>query len=165
MKRFLARASRSYYQNANQSPDAKEHPHEEREAASSPPTSNNDDQKLLQPHLPSMVSGAPIGITSSLQHKHSVPAIPHPCPHDHLVLVSTKEGLLIRPQVPGRLKEEANTSIPLVRVKWEKDIFVEEINWSAESHSINWAKDGVVVYGIVGVLELFSCTSGRSGRS
>jgi len=73
--------------------------------------------------------------------------------------VSTKEGLLIRPQAPGRPKEEVNTSIPLVRMKWGKEILVEEINWSAESHSINWAKDGVVVYGIVGVLELFSCTS------
>ena len=151
MKQFMSRTSRSDSQSENQSPDTRDQPHEETAAASSPTAHNNADQKI---------PGAPIGITSDLQRKYSIPAVPHPCPHDHLVLVSTKEGLLIRPQVPGKHKEAVNNSIPLVRLKWRKEIVVEEINGSAEGHSgINWANDGVVVYGIVGVLELYSCTS------
>ena len=150
MKQFVSRTSRSDSQSANQSPDTMGQPHED--TAAKPPTARcNDDQKL---------PGAPIGITSGLQPKYSIPAVPHPCPHDYLLLASTKEGLLIRPQVPGKHKEVVNKSIPLVRMKWRKEIVVEEINGSAESHSgINWANDGVVVYGIVGVLELYSCMS------
>ena len=142
MKQFVSRTSRSDSQSANQSPDT----------MGQPPTARcNDDQKLR---------GAPIGITSGLQPKYSIPAVPHPCPHDYLLLASTKEGLLIRPQVPGKHKEVVNKSIPLVRMKWRKEIVIEEIDGSAESHSgINWANDGVVVYGIVGVLELYSCMS------
>lgn len=146
MKQLMSRTSRSNSQNAHQSPDTKVQPHGETAAASSP----IDDQPR---------AGAPSGIISGLQPKYSIPAVPHPCPHDHLVLVSTQGGLLIRPQVPGKHKEAVNKSIPLMRVKWGKEIVIEEINGSAESHSgINWANDGVVVYGIVGVLELYSCT-------
>lgn len=156
MKHFLEGTSRS----DSQTLDVKAQPHGEKKAASSPLASNNDDQMLLNPHLPPAVPGAPIGLTSGLQPKYSVSAVPHPYPHDHLVLVSTKEGLLIRPQVPGKHKEVVNKSLPLVRIKWRKEIVVEEMNWSTESHSgINWASDGVVVYGIVGVLELYSCAS------
>lgn len=91
--------------------------------------------------------------TTGLQPKYLVPAVPHPCPYDHLVLLATKDGLLIRQHLPG-LKQKPPS---YVRVAWGKAVKVEEITNDRKVDDYDW-DEGVVVYGIVGILELFSGT-------
>lgn len=86
--------------------------------------------------------------TTGLQPKYIVPPVPHPCPHDHMSLLATKEGLLIRPFTSG--------SVAHVRISWGKAVRVEEIaSNSGGDAAAEWAK-AVIVYGIIGFLELFS---------
>ncbi|KAF8635542.1 hypothetical protein AX17_003925 [Amanita inopinata Kibby_2008] len=82
--------------------------------------------------------------------------MPHPYPHDHLVLVASKEGLLMRPQVP-----ESGTGAPLspppsqdpvsfIRIQWGKGVVTEEVDLGEDGQTgrgVDW-KTGVVVYGI-----------------
>jgi phosphatidylinositol 4-phosphatase len=87
-------------------------------------------------------------LSPGLPPRDIVPPVPHPC-HDHIALLVTKEGLLLRPQLPG-----LSVSQNYARIRWGKDVEVEELEGdSNEGH--NWA-ESVIVYGIVGVLELFS---------
>lgn len=63
-------------------------------------------------------------------------------------LLATKEGLLIRPFTSG--------SVAHVRISWGKAVRVEEIaSNSGGDAAAEWAK-AVIVYGIIGFLELFS---------
>ncbi|KAF8077695.1 SacI homology domain-containing protein [Lyophyllum atratum] len=89
-----------------------------------------------------------------LKPKYLVPPVPHPCPYDHLALLVTKEGLLIRQHILGhdRKTEKPNS---YVRVAWGKSVQVEEIADGADAGDIDWS-ESVIVYGIVGALELFS---------
>ncbi|KAF9053929.1 hypothetical protein BDZ89DRAFT_1153595 [Hymenopellis radicata] len=80
-----------------------------------------------------------------LQPKYVVPAVPAPSPYDHIALLVTKEGLLLRPH-------GAVGSLHGVRISWGKAGKVEEIVIQGE-----W-EDSVVVHGIVGILELFSAS-------
>lgn len=89
------------------------------------------------------------GHTTGLRPKDIVPPVPHPCPHDHLTLLVTKEGLLIRPYTP-----ELSGSTAHVQIAWGKAVRVEEIN-SSGADEAEWEK-GVIVYGVIGILELFS---------
>lgn len=90
--------------------------------------------------------------TTGLQPKYVVPPVPHPCTHDYIALLVTNEGLLLRPQIHG-LKDPGPSSH--VRISWGKPIKVEELVGDGTSETEDWA-DSVIVYGIVGVLELFS---------
>lgn len=149
-----------------------------------------------------------IHATSGLKPKFLVPPVPSPCPHDHLALVITERGLLIRPHKvvrtkneqfdtrgdgnEGKLSEESedqghapaervdndtrNTDDAIelndnegsakettcVRLSWGKYVNVEEIPVRGENLvedgnevEIDWS-ESVVVYGIVGIMELFS---------
>lgn len=86
--------------------------------------------------------------TPTLQPKYIVPPVPHPCPHDHLAILVTGDGLLIRSHIPGQSRAESH-----VRVSWGKVVKLEEIPNAGEQY--NW-DESVVVYGILGVLELYS---------
>ena len=98
--------------------------------------------------------GASVPGAPSLQPKYLVPPIPHPCPYDHLALLASGSGLLIRRHVAHTTPEP----LTCVRVSWGKVIRVEEIGEDLQAGDAGW--DGaVVVYGIVGILELFSSTS------
>lgn len=99
-------------------------------------------------------SGPTVSHTVGLQPKYLVPPIPHPCPYDHLALLVTKEGLLIRPHIVGHdpKTEKPNSH---VRVRWGKTVHVEEVAHVVGADDADWG-ESVVVYGIVGVLELFS---------
>ena len=88
--------------------------------------------------------------TTGLQPKYLVPPVPHPCPHDHLSLLVTKEGLLIRPYAPGSSESAAH-----VRIAWGKGVRVDEITSDGSGDGLEW-ENGVIVYGIIGILELFS---------
>lgn len=81
-----------------------------------------------------------------LQPKYVLPAVPAPCPYDRIALLVTKEGLLLRPHGVGG-------SLHGVRIPWGRNPKVEETTIDSD-----W-EDPVVVYGIVGILELFSSTS------
>ncbi|KAG6856457.1 hypothetical protein H0H87_004317 [Tephrocybe sp. NHM501043] len=99
---------------------------------------------------PSHIASHPVG----LQPKYLVPPIPHPCPYDHLALLITKDGLLIRQHTPGRDHTTEHPS-SYVRVLWGNPVKVEEVSAAHVAEGLNWA-ESVVVYGIIGVLELFS---------
>ncbi|RDB21105.1 Phosphatidylinositide phosphatase SAC2 [Hypsizygus marmoreus] len=102
----------------------------------------------------------PVGTSSPahsvphLQPKYVVPPVPHPCPYDHLAVLATKDGLLIRPHIPNR-NHKTEESKSYVRVSWGKPVRVEEVSDAANGEEIAW-DESVIVYGIVGVLELLS---------
>jgi len=92
--------------------------------------------------------------TVGLKPKYLVPPIPHPCPYDHLALLVTKEGLLIRQHIPGHDRKTGKLN-SYVRIAWGKPVQVEEVVDSTNAGDVDWS-DSVIVYGIIGVLELFS---------
>lgn len=97
--------------------------------------------------------------TTGLQPKFVVPAVPQPYPHTHLAILVTKEGLLIRPHVLESRIDQTEW-LPCIRVSWGKSVKVEAIEEeerSQLSEKLDW-NEGVIVYGIVGILELFSCS-------
>ena len=117
---------------------------------SSAPQSNS------APSPPTHLSSPAAPHTTGLQPKFVVPAVPHPYPHTHLAILVSKEGLLIRPHVPVPGVDQMEW-LPCIRVSWGKSVKVEEIESHQLSEKPNW-NEGVVVYGIVGILELFSCS-------
>jgi hypothetical protein len=88
--------------------------------------------------------------TPGLKPEFVVPPMPHPCPHDHLALLPTPEGLLIRPHAPGLVPETH------VRIQWGKNVHLDEINSPGDYNEDDWSQS-VVVYGIIGTMELFEC--------
>lgn len=127
MKRFLAKAARPFNLPSNS----------QSQAAPSPPTPPPNST----------------GLHTGLQPKYVVPPVPHPCPHDHIALLVTKQGLLLRPHIPG-LKHPASSH---VRIPWGKTVTVEDMAGDGEAEGADW-NDSVIVYGIVGALELYSGT-------
>lgn len=105
---------------------------------------NRDDTLHPQPSTPPGMVHVP-----GLQPKYIVPPVPHPYPHDHILALVTKDGLLLRPQIPG----QDGTSRSYVRIAWGKGIKVEEVTDGEEEH--DWSV-GVVIYGIIGGLELYT---------
>jgi hypothetical protein len=105
---------------------------------------------------PIHLSNPTVPHTTGLQPKFVVPAVPHPYPHTYLSILVTKEGLLIRPHVFGSVIDQTEW-LPCIRVSWGKSVKVEEIERHQLSEKLDW-NEGVIVYGIVGILELFSCS-------
>ncbi|KAJ7172335.1 SacI homology domain-containing protein [Mycena filopes] len=116
--------------------------------------------KASKPFAPSTSSSTPSSPiaphTTGLLPKYVVPAVPHPCPHDHIALLVTPAGLLLRQHIPGRDPNDPGPTTHL-RLLWTKSVKVEELSGDGEAEGVNWA-DSVVIYGIVGVLELFSAS-------
>ncbi|KAK0239924.1 SacI homology domain-containing protein [Armillaria nabsnona] len=93
----------------------------------------------------------PAAVPTSLPHPHLqpkyvVPPVPHPAPYEHIALLATKEGLLMRPYESGA----GVSSIHGAKIAWGRGGKIEEIAVVGE-----W-EGYIVVYGIVGILELFS---------
>jgi len=130
MKRLLARASKPFG------------------FPSTPQSDNPPSTYLSNPTAPH---------TTGLQPKSVVRAVPHPYPHTHLAVLVSKEGLLIRPHILGSAVDQTEW-LPCIRVSWGKPVKVEEIERHHLSEKLDW-NESVVVYGIVGILELFSCSS------
>ncbi|KAF5373743.1 hypothetical protein D9758_000705 [Tetrapyrgos nigripes] len=81
--------------------------------------------------------------TPRLQPAYTVPPVPHPVPHEHISILTTPEGLLLRPyQSPSSY----------VRIQWSKNPKVQQVDGDG-GHDWN---DSVVVYGLVGILDLYS---------
>ena len=105
---------------------------------------------------PIHLSNPTVPHTTDLQPKFAVPAVPQPYPHTYLAILVTKEGLLIRPHVFESGIDQTEW-LPCIRVSWGKSVKVEEIERNQLSENLDW-NEGVIVYGIVGILELFSCS-------
>ena len=90
-----------------------------------------------------------IAHTPALQPKFVVPPIPHPRPHDHITVLLTQEGLILRPH-----KTRPDDSDHYIRISWGKSPKFEEFQGSAQNVG-SWAS-AVIVYGIIGILELFT---------
>ncbi|KAK0228754.1 SacI homology domain-containing protein [Armillaria fumosa] len=94
---------------------------------------------------------APAAVPTSLPHPHLrpkyvVPPVPHPAPYEHIALLATKEGLLMRPHELGA----EMSSVHGAKIAWGRGGKIEEIVVDGE-----W-EGYIVVYGIVGILELLS---------
>ena len=88
---------------------------------------------------------------TGLQPKDTLPPVPHPCPYEHISLLATAGGLLLRPRHPGRSQDQETESE--VRIEWGKGGKVHPL--ASGTVDVQW-DDSVVVYGIVGILELYS---------
>ncbi|KAH7103991.1 SacI homology domain-containing protein [Auriculariales sp. MPI-PUGE-AT-0066] len=100
------------------------------------------------PKLPSGVDSAAVSIAASQVHmppRLAVPPSPHPLPHEQILVTISDEGLLLRPNV--------DNADSYVRIAWGKSASPEEIDGPGNAQ--DWV-DAVFVYGIVGVLRLFS---------
>ncbi|KAJ6497000.1 SacI homology domain-containing protein [Mycena vitilis] len=116
--------------------------------------------KASKPFFVPATSPTPSSITAphttGLQPKYVVPAVPHPCPHDHIALLVTSNGLLLRQHIPGSSPSDPGPTTHL-RLSWSKTVKVEELSGDGEAEGADWT-DSVIIYGIVGVLELFSAS-------
>ncbi|KAI0273575.1 SacI homology domain-containing protein [Gloeopeniophorella convolvens] len=99
---------------------------------------------------PAPISNNVISHTPALQPKFVVPPVPHPRPHEHIAILPTEQGLLLRPHVAFGEQDHH------IRITWGKVPKVEEIQDSGQDVlDANWT-EAVVVYGIIGILELFT---------
>lgn len=119
---------------------------------SAPVSSGYNAHKNMNPGSTSSAAAvmAHATLARGLRPMDVVPAFPCPCPHTHLALLATREGLLVRPHARGAAG---------VRVAWGRGGAVVEVEMDkAEGggEGVDWS-EAVVVYGIVGVLELFDC--------
>ncbi|KAK0210966.1 SacI homology domain-containing protein [Desarmillaria ectypa] len=94
---------------------------------------------------------SPAAVPNSLPHPHLqpkyvIPPVPHPAPYKHVALLATKEGLLMRPHE----SDVGTSSIHGAKISWGRGGKIEEISVVGE-----W-EGHITVYGIVGILELFS---------
>ncbi|EPQ58006.1 hypothetical protein GLOTRDRAFT_114553 [Gloeophyllum trabeum ATCC 11539] len=92
----------------------------------------------------------PIASPTHLQPKYVIPPVPHPFPYEHIAVLVTRQGLLLRPFVPGLAHPESH-----VQISWGAKPVVEEVPGDGEGPDADWS-ECVVVYGIVGLMELFS---------
>ncbi|CCM00021.1 uncharacterized protein FIBRA_02047 [Fibroporia radiculosa] len=90
--------------------------------------------------------------TTSLQPKYVLPPLPHPCPYEHIAVLATSGGLLLRPHFQSEVDPES-----YVRIAWGKAGDVEEVLYSEDIDGVDWS-ESVVVYGVVGILSLFSAS-------
>ncbi|OAX41993.1 hypothetical protein K503DRAFT_421235 [Rhizopogon vinicolor AM-OR11-026] len=93
-------------------------------------------------------STAGLPVKTGLQPSFVVPPVPHPNPHEHIALLASEDGLLIRPHDGG--------AGPHLRVSWGKTANIAELP-GGPSGSVDW-KESVIVYGIVGLMSLFSAS-------
>ncbi|TFK92292.1 hypothetical protein K466DRAFT_659372 [Polyporus arcularius HHB13444] len=96
----------------------------------------------------------PLVHNTGLQPKDTLPPVPHPCPYEHISIVATSDGLLLRPRHPGQAQTE-DVSESAVKVAWGKGGKVETL--AAQAEDADW-EESVVVYGIIGFLELYSAS-------
>lgn len=87
-----------------------------------------------------------------LQPSFVLPPVPHPHPYEHIAIVATDDGLVLGPHLPG-----LSPSTSFIRIPWGRRPKVQELMGDGSDSSIDW-KSNVVVYGIVGIMDLFNGT-------
>lgn len=75
-----------------------------------------------------------------------------PPAYEHIAIIAADDGLVMRPHLPG-----LSHSLPYVRVPWGKHPKLQELQCDENDTSLDW-KSSVVVYGIVGIMDLFNGT-------
>lgn len=103
------------------------------------------------PPKPGSSGGVVSPTTTGLQPKFTVPAVPHPCPWDHIAILVTDDALLLRPHFPDRSN---SSSLTYVRVSFVKGAEIQEVA-ATDIDGHDWSQS-VVVYGVLGILELFT---------
>ncbi|KAI1794623.1 SacI homology domain-containing protein [Ganoderma leucocontextum] len=89
---------------------------------------------------------------TGLQPKDTLPPVPHPCPYEYISVVATTEALLLRHRHPGQAEDSAEDE---VKIEWGKGGKVKLV--AGGTVKADW-EESVVVYGIVGFLELYSAS-------
>ncbi len=112
----------------------------------------------LKPSPPPAVAGNPATTNppvhhTGLQPKDTLPPVPHPCPYEYISVVATTDGLVLRHRHPGQAEDSAEDE---VKIEWGKGGKVTPV--AGGTVEADW-EESVVVYGIVGSLELFSGNS------
>ena len=84
----------------------------------------------------------------------SISTVLHPTPYYRIATIATNEGLLIRPLIPG-----VHTPETYLRIPWGDKFNIEEL--SSHTNAVDPAQwsSAAVTYGILGCLELTSCTA------
>ncbi|KAG1756423.1 phosphoinositide polyphosphatase [Suillus paluster] len=117
----------------------------------SKPSKNANPAKLKspapEPPIVSRTAALP-ATTIGLQPSYVVPPVPHPNPHEHIALLASEDGLLMRPHGAG-LPHPASH----VRISWGKTVDIAEL----PSDGVDW-EESAVVYGIVGLMSLFNAS-------
>ncbi|KIY43445.1 hypothetical protein FISHEDRAFT_53223 [Fistulina hepatica ATCC 64428] len=108
------------------------------------------DSSSIESSSPSLSSipgpSVALPLPASLQLKSVVPPIPHPNPYDNIAVLPTKSGLLLRPHIDG------TPPVSHIRIEWGSPAKVEEVEGDGQC---DW-DDAAIIYGLVGILELFS---------
>jgi hypothetical protein len=78
--------------------------------------------------------------------------VPHPSPYNHIALAVAADGIILKPHAPG-----SKDTGEYVRIRWagksvKGGAHLEVLDTEMD---VNW-QESVIVYGIVGILELFS---------
>jgi hypothetical protein len=88
---------------------------------------------------------------TGLDPKYTVPPVPHPIPYQHLEILVSSQGLLLRPHIPG-----SSDAGSYVRISWGlagKIELIEDV--APKGTGLDWSK-AAVVYGVLGSLDLFT---------
>lgn len=80
-----------------------------------------------------------------------LPPTPHPHPYEHIAIIATDDGLVMRPHLQG-----LSHSMSYVCIPWGKHPKVQLLRHGSDS-SDDW-RSSAIVYGIVGVMDLFNGT-------
>ena len=93
-------------------------------------------------------------MATRLQPSFVLPPVPHPHPYEYIAISATDDGLVMRPHLPV-----PSHSLSYVYIPWGKHPKVQELKRSGNGDlaSIDWTSS-VIVYGIVGILDLFNGT-------
>ncbi|KAI0032266.1 SacI homology domain-containing protein [Vararia minispora EC-137] len=111
---------------------------------------NPEPQSIITTLSPPPHTAGTVVHTTHLHPKYTVPPVPHPRPYDHIAVLATQAALLIRPRLDGGQQTQGH-----VRIAYGKNGKVEEVQSDGEGTGIDWST-AAVVYGIVGILELFT---------
>ncbi|EFI28328.1 hypothetical protein CC1G_13857 [Coprinopsis cinerea okayama7 len=145
MKRFFAKASKPFAINTNVN----------NKASTEDETTEAGASRQQQPRASTSSNRSSATATAShttpgLKPRDVLPAVPHPRPYDHLAILPTQNGLLIRPYIPGHSKRRNPVSTH-VKISWRTAEIVELEDASvAKSPEEDWT-ESVIVYGIVTV--------------
>jgi hypothetical protein len=74
----------------------------------------------------------------------------HPRPHDHIAVLPTQDGLLLRPHVARQGESDR-----YIRITWGKVPEIKQFQGPVSTAGVNWTL-AVMVYGIIGILDLFA---------
>jgi hypothetical protein len=88
--------------------------------------------------------------TPTPQPKSTVSTAPHSRPHDHIAILPTQDGLLLRPYIARQ-----GESDHYVRITWGKVPEIKQLHGPAPTAGVNWTL-AVIVYGIIGIIDLFA---------